>query len=492
LKPIAYGFFKDRDGLIQPWYSNQAHTLFWNGEPFMVMSGMLIDKYLAREDIEGAWEDFLSDVGQMEKHGLKHIYLYTGRQLHCVPIERWNRMTDYLESKGFTYTIGDPLGDISDWPAPTSRIIRANPNVCIIDKNQSGIIHKTIKSTDYTPVAYGICQVDAILMDKNNVPFEIRPCQIYDFSEDSSTVKIRLNLSDLSKPCNITYSVRIIHNYSCGNPWKNYREQIKYVRENIKNMNLGSGFRGFVDMILPNERGIHINEESYFMDAKEFIEERAKRLKVKYSNISKLKKAWLAENDFVSSIDEASALYPVYNDGKYIYLAKTVPFNSPDRQGQNGSYFWSMLTEDYREDVLNELKKENTGFSEKIYKISAESPYWYEFLQMREEALRDVQNTIIDEVKKVYDVPISVKAIAGSEIYNSTPKKDNSGLDILGNELYHSGEFLVNHGAGFRFGEIEASGKAVINHSTEINRMAGNSMYPNYPDIHGFFYDMAV
>lgn len=492
LKPIAYGFYRGNDNIYQPWYSNQAHTLYWNGDPFMIMSGMLIDKYLYKNPTENPWEDFLSDVDIIEKHGLKHIYLYTGRQLYCIPFEHWNRMTEYLDSKGFTYTIGNPWGQIENWPTPTQRIIRANSNITKIDENQKGIILKDIKCTDYTPVNYSICQVDAVLMDRNNVPFEVRPCEIYNFDECSYNVKIRLDISDLSQPCNITYSVRLITNASMGNLWKNYREQIKYVKDNMKNLDLGPGFRGFIDMILPNERGIHINEESYFMDAKEFLEDRAKRLKQKYGNISNLKKAWEAEGDFVQSVDEASKLYPVYNDGTYIYLAKTTPYEAPYRLGLNGSYFWSQLSDDYRDDVMKELEKEKASFSGKIYSIKSTSPYWTEFIHLREEGVRDIQNTIVDEIKKAYDVPIAIKSIAGCELYNTVPKKNRSGMDILGNELYHSGEFLVNHGAGYRFGEIEASNKAVIGHSTEINRMAGRSMYPNYPDIQGFFYDMAV
>lgn len=492
LKPIAYGFYKGNDGVYQPWYSNQSHTLYWNGEPFMVVSGMLIDKYLYKTDMENAWEDFVYDMDIMEKHGLKHIYLYTGRQLYCVSYERWNRMISYLENKGFTYTIGNPWGQIENWPAPTQRIIRANSDITKIDRDQKGIVYKEIKCTDYTPVNYGICQADAILMDSNNVPFEVRPCRIYEADEDSYNVKIRLDLSDLKEPCNVTYSVRLVTNASYGNPWKNSVQQINYVRDNMKNLKLGPGFRGFIDMILPNERGIHINEESYFIDAKEFLEDRADRLLKKYANIGKLKKAWQSEGAFVSSVSEASLLYPVYNDGKYIYLAKTVPYESPDRLGKNGSYFWSQLCDDFRDDVMKEIDRENTLFSKEIYKIKSTSPYWTEFIQMREESLRDIQNNIADEIKRTVNVPIAIKSIAGCEIYNTVPEKNRSGFDILGNELYHSGEFLLNHGAGFRFGEIEASNKAMIGHSTEINRMAGRSMYPNYPDIQGFFYDMAV
>ncbi|MBQ0105193.1 MAG: hypothetical protein KBT47_04060, partial [Armatimonadetes bacterium] len=135
LKPIAYGFFKDTSGAVQIWYTNQAFTLYWAGEPMYKTSGMLNGDYMT-VDRDGDWDRFVKNIDSLEAHGIKHVYLYTQTAMRQRPLYKWETIMDYLETRGFTYTIGNPVGnwdlykkEMKGW------IVRANPANMKFEKN---------------------------------------------------------------------------------------------------------------------------------------------------------------------------------------------------------------------------------------------------------------------------------------------------------------------------------------------------------------------
>ncbi|MBQ0105779.1 MAG: hypothetical protein KBT47_07070, partial [Armatimonadetes bacterium] len=204
-----------------------------------------------------------------------------------------------------------------------------------------------------------------------------------------------------------------------------------------------------------NERGIHMGVESIFYIQEEFNEKRTEQLKEKYKNIASLKKAWKVRGDFVDTIEEASVLYPVYNLGDELLLSD--------------------------------------GFdTDKVYVLEGSSVFWYEYLEMRDMAYVNAQNDMIDAVKEKMDVPVTIKMVISGKKYNVNYNKSRKGFDAAGFELYNTDDLLMNYGVGYRYGEMLSSFKAGFAASTEINKTATENMYPNYPDIHSFFYDMSV
>lgn len=255
--------------------------------------------------------------------------------------------------------------------------------------------------------------------------------------------------------CDVNYSIREGANFDfVGNLWGDNEHQIEWGNQKIKEFNLRPGFRDFVDVIYPNESGIHNAAESVFFNTPEFIAYRSKLLKEKYENIDTLKKSWQTEGDFVTSFDEAAKLIPVYS-GNYIYL----------------------MDKDY---------------TDKIYKLNKNTDFWYEYLELTYKSYGDIRNNLMTRIKEKCDVPILTKMVLFSKPYNSNMAKDRTGMDGSGYELYSIGDNLMDYGAGFRYGEMEAGNKAVFAATTEINRTASEHCYPNYPDIQAYFYDISV
>lgn len=456
LKPIAYGFFKDITNAIQIWYTNQSYTLFWGGVPQLHISGMLNGPYMTRDTGIDGWEKFKKNIDSLIAHNIKHVYLYTQTSMRQRPLYTWETMMDYLESKGFTYTIGNPVGnydlinkEFSGW------LIRANYDKMklIKDPKDGDIITVSNKDIYFTDIP--LYKVYTVILDKKGQFIDVREAEIIE-KEDTKESQIKINLKNITEPCDI--SVLINGNFGqvdyLMNYWEAKNRMTDYIQSEIKSIGFRPGFRGYVDLIMPNERGIHFGTETVFFDEKAFTEDRIKLLKEKYTSFENLKKSWKVKGDFVTGFEEAAILFPIYNDKKEIILS--------DRNMKN------------------------------FYKTEADSPFWTEYLEMRDMSYLSLQNDMIDEAKKKVDVPVIVKEIVSGKKYNVNHNKNRKGFDASGFELYNSEDALMNYGLGYRYGEMLSSDKAIFAAATEINKTATETMYPNYPDIHSFFYDMSL
>lgn len=454
LKPIAYGFHKDSIGFIHTWFGNQAGTMFWNGDIWMQMSGMFcqdevhfnMDNPKQRKIY---WDRFVHFIDVLESRGIKHIYI---TNLALQNPFYWETVFDFLESRGFTYVCGWPGGDINFDPLLTCRAVRADSHYAITDRNKTGIYEKIINSYEFECVQDEAYEVDYLVLDKKGNPLSVKKAETRHDDNDYRCCIAKIDLSEFKEPVDVVYSLRVRGNRAVGNPWAYGDHEIKFVREKIKQYNFRPGFRGFVDMILTNERGFRPGA-NMFIDTPEFAKDRAERLKAKYSDTENLKKAWLAEGDFPADFSEIAMLYPIYSDDKKIYLSDN---------------------------------------KDSLYILSAKSPYWPEYLEMRDISYENLQDYNVKGVKEVCDVPVFIKAVCFREIYNMNFNKSRLGADAFGCELYHRGDALVDYGAGYRYAEKMASSKALISATTEMNNCAMPSMYPNYNNINSFFYDMSV
>lgn len=454
LKPIAYGFYKDLSGLSQAWWSNQNYTLFWCGEPQLHVSGMLNGPYMTKKIDEKAWEDFKKNIDTLESHGIKHVYLYTQTAMRLRTNYAWENMRDYLEERGFTYTVGNPQGNYDLYPKDvTGWLIRANKNNIKKDENKTGIFEKEIKASDYYSTR-PILKVNGVVTNSNGDFLGYIPCEIISSNEDKTIVKVKVDVSKFNEPVNVSYSMYIDAYYEwTTNFWGCGNKQIDFVNKQLSQIGFGPGFRGIIDLISPNERGIHMNSESIFFDFSAFKDYRINQLKNKYKSINELKIAWKVEGNFVNSIEEAAGLFPIYNNYKKIYLS------------------------------------DNNG---NVYILDGKSIMWYEYIHLRDKSFYELEQKQIVGVKEKLDVPVLTKMIVGEKTYNSNLFKNRLGVDGLGYELYSTEDAIMNFGLGYRYGELLSSNKALVGFNTEINRSASETMYPNYPDLHAFIYDMSL
>lgn len=457
LKPLGYGFFTDNQGVSHIWCSNQALTYLWDGEPFFAVTGMIHGPHFKRLMDKPNWDRYERNFNRLDAHNIKHVFLPINIRFNY-DIES---LIDLLEEHGITYTLGYPSAHWEHYPKQYTWVVRAGLIKTIVDENKTESFTREIKLNDiqtYTYIGTPIYKVNAVIYANDKNLIAVRPCEFTYKNDQKTIIDCKVNLDNIKTPCNVTYSLKIGAEYDfVANIWEDFDYQVKFMQDKFKTWKFGPGFRGFVDLILPNERGIHNSAESTFYVTKGFMDYRINQLKEKYKTIDQLKEAWQIEGDFVSSIDEAAKLVPVYNGNK-LYLVST-------------------------EDESNSLK---------IYTAKISSPMWYEYLDLRDISYTTLQHKALTEIKKVIDVPIFLKTIGTSKYYDSNLAKDRSGLDGIGYELYAVADTLFNNGAGYFYGEQLASNKAMISATTEMNRTASDFCAPNYPDIQAYFYDLSL
>jgi len=462
VKALSYGFYKDNTGVTQTWYSTPSHALIWDGEPFMPMSGMFNGPYMSFQEDEETFKGLIANIEELKKHNIKHVYLFTQGSMEAKASYSWEFLLDYLEKEGFTYVIGYCSGSYDKWDILKLRTVRANESNAIIVKNVNGVVEKTVKNADIQLHRAGkILNAKAFAIDKSGNVLAFKDATIKEELADGVVLKVEFD--NINVPYDVAFAVGFESSLEIDNPWKNWEAQYKSVATKLKSIELRPGFRGFVDFILTNERGIYNSGESLFIETPEFMAFRANQLKNKYKDINSLKKAWKVEGDFVSTFEEASKLYPIYSNKDTMFL------------------------------ILSDIGA-GTSQNNKIYRLDAkDTNFWYEYIDLRDESYSYYQNLMIDKVREIaVDVPVVIKRCGVTERYHSNPNKTDKGVDGVGNEIYATGEGLVTYGAGFGYIEMETAGKDMIGYSTEFGRGWGEEMPPNWPDIHGFFYDMAV
>ena len=458
LKPISYGFYKDNTGMTQVWYANEAHTLFWNGEPFFNISGMLGGRYISFTDTEYEYEYFKNNIQILKKYGINHVYIFTNGGTSMKEPYKWENMMDYLESEGFTYVMGYCNGT-GKYDRLRLREIYANPEKSKIIKNVIGKVTHTVKYSEYQMSSAPVEDIRCASLTSQGEITKVKEAKIID--KDQTGVTFEIDFGN-SEPIDILIDMSFSCYQPISNPWKNYKDQYTQVQKDLIVSNLRPGFRGFIDMILPNERAIVNEFEPGFIETEEFINHRAELLKEKYKNIDTLKKAWKVMGDFVKTFEEAASLYPLYNNGKIIFLTSSAP----------------------------SLQKEKG--EQPIFKIDATSIFWYEYLDLRDKNYGYFQNIMLDKVKEACDAPIALKLTGLPEIFNVPDKPNRLGLDAVGCETYSTGEGHITYDVGFRYNEMLAAKKAMIGSSTEMARGWSEDMYPNWSDIQALFFDLGV
>ncbi len=452
MKPLSYGFFKDSTGMTQVWYSNQAHSLYWNGKPWMKVSAMFNGPYMSFSSTEQDFEGFKENVQKLKNRGIYHIYLFTQGPMSSINVEKWGTIMDYLEQEGFTYVIGFPNGAGKSVPLPIKQI-RANPDKAKIDKNVTGLHKRTLKGAEFDMGNRKINAVYCGALDAQGNIIAVKEADITFIGADFVETEVNFG----QNPVDIVYIPEYLSEWSTDNPWADFKVKTEETSRFIKTANLRPGFRGFVDLIMSNERGLYNSVEPIFINSPEFLKERERQLTEKYKNINALKKAWLVKGDFVKTIGEAATLYPVYNNGDLIFLTCDV------EKGKNP-----------------------------VYKIDAQSPYWYEYLDLRDISYGDFEDRMIDKIKEVCDAPVNIKLCGMPEFYDYAREANRHGIDGVGCETYATGEGHITYNVGYRYVEMETAKKNMIGYSTEMGRGWADDMYPNWPDIHALFYDLGV
>jgi hypothetical protein len=455
LRPLAYGTFVDSQAVPHAWHSTPAHALIWDGEAFLPMSGMLNGPYLSWSRGAAEFGLLQANIDAIHKHGLDHVYLYTQGSMEALPAHCWEFLMDALEGQGMTYVIGYPGGSPGVDTALDARPIRARAEnaLAVTGVLLPGSAVRRLAGAELgcSPGAVTSCLALAI-GEGNDI---VGPVSATVGAVSDRGVEVTAAfLQAAAGRYRVVFLPRLHAGFCSANPWAKAEEQVERALAYLSRIHFRPGFRGFIDLILPNERGIYNEAESLFIEEPAFLVDRARWLAERHGTLARLAEAWALLEPPPADFAAASRLFPAYS-GEALLLVDPA------------------ARQTYRADAARSL-------------------FWYEYIEHRDTSYAHFQNRICDAIRERIDVPIIMKRCGVTERYHSNPNRADRGLDGAGYEIYAAGDNLAPYGAGPGYAEMLQARKCMIGAATEFNRAFAEDGPANWPDIASFFYDLAV
>jgi hypothetical protein len=412
----ARGVYVDRDGQRHSWHINDAHSLIWDGRPYLPVGGQFCPRYFVEARTEENWRADVESLRLLKSHGILDIYINPVRGATRIPTADWQRLIDLLEEEGFRY--GIELTDGPDRPL-TGWVVRP----AIYRKPD---ITSAASVTLQTP---GLAGGLAILADSKGEILNVRQLVA---AGDSSVIPVQGTEED--RRILLVYPLKRLDPARDGlqNFWEGYSEYRDRLIAHLKPLKLGPGFRFWVDPFI-NEMGLRGEAEFLIPASRAYQVELEAWLRKRYTDAASLARAWGLPGE-VSSFEQASRLIPLWRD----------------RKGLTAVY--------------------DTGTGKTIRLAAAESRMWEDLLAFRTQSIRGYLNAAAAVLKReIANVPVVVKWTAN---YEFLINDDPSGFDGLGVEAYGNPAEIGPYAAAQCLSLAKQSSRPVWLVATEIQTTA--------------------
>jgi hypothetical protein len=397
VKLVSKGEYKDKDGAVHAWRVDGAHTLYWDGQPYIPVGGVFYSRYICIDQTEDNWQADIRSLESIKNAGITDLLLKSIRPITLTKPEAWQKLLDYLDSSGFTYGI-----DLADGPKTHLTGIIVEPSryrVPDIIKDETFIFDMP----DVTSALWMLCSAStgsvlsnggaSVTNGKVKIQVKSRPDQtcvllVYPSRE----------LSNDNKPAGV---------YDLWSGFDDYRDLLLTFVSKIK---FGKGLRFFVDP-LTSKMDFEGEMTSLIPDSSDYRLEFEAYLAKKYLNIGSLNAAWALSGSNIASFQEAARLIPLWH-------------------GTRG---------------IQALYDRARG--ERHTVDSAHSTIWNDIVDFRDSSAQNYMNIAADVLKRnAADVPVIYKANRQHRILANS--RSRGGFDGLGVESYGHGLDLITNAAG--------------------------------------------
>lgn len=443
-KIVTRGRMVDKYGVPHEWHINHAHTLIWNGEPWLPAGGMFV--------YNRDWDIVKAQIDLLKRYGVNDIYLHLGvnqpypwKTYSDDDYAFFQKTIDYLDDNGFTYGVEfqalEAKGSGYYYPGRGPRV----------EITSSGTVTAEEDKT----------------LDGNFVVVDRKTGNVVQTGQARVTDRKHLE-ADVEVPGEGDYRVHfVLHregpdNYSMYYWDHKYPEYVDVMRRHYSKVALGPGFRFLVD---PLWNEMNVNRD-FFPKSPIYSGQFQEWLQERYGTIENLNQKWRVEWGPIASFEQAARLAPVDR------------MRSPDEKIE---YQYVLDPE-----------------TEKVFRMDlAVSQFNYDSQEFQGRSLLHFTSDIADQFKKLYDVPVIYKGFSDMDFWHINDLGGPGGHDGLGMESYGNGEPLMMFMSAHLYGELEQATKTTWlivtetgegNHqdnSPSRNKLPGYSsrmghMYANY------------
>ncbi len=373
--PAMAGTFKDRDGGSHTWSVDDAHTLTWDGKPYVPFGIVFEPRYLTAGQTDANWTADEQDIQAFKLAGVNDIIIRPTNGLTTIPAEAVQRVMDLLEKNGLRY--GLELYD-PDYAPLQGYVIQPTMNRTDAVVSSGEVTH-SLPDSDLAIYAL----VDAKTGELKD--YGSKPLADGQFS---TSVIVRNGAAHVM----LYYPRKTIPKSSLFDLWRGFDQHRDRLIVTLKQIKFGKGLRFFID---PFGEGFSIGSDTdgVIPTSTAFRFEYAAWLTKRYSTPGDLNIAWGIVKHDINTFDEATRLIPLWKDGR----------------GAASVY--------------------DDGLSKAYPADAARSAIWNDLKEFRAYSVRAYMDAMADVAKRVSaDVPVIYSANGLQPIFQATGKTGYDGL----------------------------------------------------------------
>lgn len=429
---INTGVFVDKSDTPHRWHVSETHTLYWDGEPFIPVGGMMIP--------DDRFETFKAQIDLLVKNNVRDVYFNVGNSMQMPhtwetksdeKLRYFQKCVDYMDEVGMRYGMefsglqahgyGYELMGGRE-VAFTIKAGQAEPQ--LENSNDDQWLKDGKLNVSYRKVREGYYLISQAatgkIIESGSVEIvhdDRKSKEGKDRGSEEQVVRVTLPSASgqAGKPAleageyKVYLTVSSFHDGWNMNMHYWGEDTAKYyqaIRDLYSKIRMGPGFRFVVDAFWNENNfnhGIVPAEDS-------FRTRHAAYLKGRYGTIEKLRAAWKPETP------EALADFQV--------AANLLPLRGVQEKPSGVSW-------DY---LLNVKTKELLRVS------TATSQFRYDLLESISKQVRDYHIEMADLVSGLFDVPVVFKFFSGMDMWHINDAGIAGGHDGVGMETYGLGE----------------------------------------------------
>lgn len=409
IKLVSSGEFTDKDGQVHAWKVTAAHTLIWDGQPYISVGGVFCSKYVSSGQTDENWQADVAALELIKSKGITDLLLKSVGPVTWTKPEAWQKLLDYLDSSGFTYGV-----DFADGPkAPLAGFIIQPTRYRTADIIRDSTF--TFDMPDVTSALWMLCSASdgsvlstggAVVSD-GKVKVEVKPpagnsCVLLLYPEKELSNGDAGSVSDL---------------------WGGFGEFRDRLLKFLAGIKFGKGLRFFADP-LTSKMDFSGERAGLVPDSADYRLEFEAYLAKKHLNIGSLNAAWGLTEDYLKTFQEAARLVPLW------YGARGIPAAYDRARGKR-----------YRIDT-------------------SRSRIWPDISDFRDSSAQNYMNTVADLLGRYgADVPVIYKASSLHRVFANSISR--GGFEGLGVEAFGRGEGLVRDAAGPVYSLAEESARTM-------------------------------
>ncbi len=443
-KIVTTGTMVDKYGVPHRWHINHAHTLIWDGRPYLPAGGMFV--------YDRDWELVKAQIDLLHRYGVRSIYLHLGvnqpypwKTYSDDDYRFFQQTIDYLDELGFTYGIQfqglEARGPGWYYPGRGPRVeVTGSGTVRVEEDRVRDGYFAVFDTATWEVVQTGRARVSEERYAEADVRVE-RP----------GRYQVVFTLERDAPPMFSMYY------------WDDqYPKYVETVLRHYSKVALGPGFRFIVD---PLWNEMNVNRD-FFPRSAVYERQLAAWLKERYGSVEELNRKWRTQGGQLESFEQAARLAPLDR--------KRLRMRGPEHQFMLDPQTGQVFRMDLSVSQVNYDLQEHLGRS-----------------------LLHFTCDIADRFKELYDVPVIYKGFSDLDFWHINDLGTPGGHDGLGMESYGNGEPLLMFMAGHLYGALQQATKTTWlivtetgegNHqdnSPSRNKMPGYSsrlghMYANF------------